>query len=78
MVYYKNQTLTAKGINSVVDKYWALKINERELYVQIMGIIENNHRLVFKGDEFAPVIKQRVGKKRLRVVQELLGVGKPE
>lgn len=73
MVYYKNQTLAAKGINSAVDKYWALKISERELYVQIMSILENNRQLVFKGEEFAPVIKQRVGKKRLRVVAELLG-----
>ena len=78
MVYYKNQTLTAKGINAVIDKYWAAKIAEAEVYEEIQSIVANNRKLVFRGDDFAPVIKQRVGKKRLRVVQELLGVGKPE
>jgi uncharacterized protein (TIGR04540 family) len=78
IVYYKNQTLTAKGINGVIDKYWAGKINEDELDKELMLIINNNHSLVFRGKDFTPVIRQRVGKKRIRVLNEVLGRKKNE
>lgn len=71
-IYYRNQSLAAKGINGIIDKYWKNEKTEEEMINEIKDLVSKNYSLVYKGNDYSAVIKQRVGKKRMRVMNQVL------
>lgn len=59
-------------INKAVDAYWGRQIKEKELRELIFFWAENEPLKLFRASDFNPTIKQRVGSKRLAVVQKIL------
>lgn len=74
ITYYKNQLDLAMSLKGCVDNYWALKIDEVDFISFIGQVNENNKDLLFNVDgNYTTVVKQRLGIKRLRLIDKVLG-----
>lgn len=49
-----------------------MEVEEKDLITYIKQVGENNYDLLFKNNEYPLVIKQRLGIKRLRIVNKIL------
>lgn len=70
--FYKNQTEISAAINKVIDSYLNDKIDERSMVKNIKIIYENNYSKIIKNDDYAKVLKQRCGKRRLEIVSKVI------
>lgn len=71
--FYKNQTEISAAINKVIDSYLNDKIDERSMVKNIKIIYENNYSKIIKNGDYAKVLKQRCGKRRLEIVSKVIG-----
>lgn len=71
--FYKNQTEISAAINHVIDTYLDNGINEESMTNSINTIFENNHSKIIKNGDYAKVLKQRCGKRRLEIVSKITG-----
>lgn len=62
----------AEALKTVIDDYWKMKVEEKDLINYITQVSENNKDILFKNDEYPLLIKQRLGTKRLRLVSKIL------
>ena len=70
--FYKNQTEISAAINKVIDSYLNDKIDERSMVKNIKIIYENNYSKITKNGDYAKVLKQRCGKRRLEIVSKVI------
>lgn len=70
--FYKNQTEISAAINKVIDSYLNDKIDERSMVKNIKIIYENNYSKIIKNGDYAKVLKQRCGKRRLEIVSKVI------
>lgn len=73
ILYFKNQTELAEALKVLIDKYWELEIKEDELIETLGNIKENNKELIYKDGDYVAIVKQRLGVKRLRVLEIIIG-----
>ena len=71
--FFKNQREAAEAINYVIDSYWADKIGEKQMIELLKEIMQNNDSLIFKNDDFATLLKQKCGKRRLEIAAKIRG-----
>lgn len=71
--FYKNQTEISTAINKVIDSYLNDEINEESMIKNIKIIYENNYSKIIKNGDYAKVLKQRCGKRRLEIVSKVIG-----
>lgn len=62
----------AEALKTIIDNYWKMEVEEKDLITYIKQVGENNYDLLFKNNEYPLVIKQRLGIKRLRIVNKIL------
>ncbi len=62
----------AEALKTVIDDYWKMKVEEKDLINYITQVSENNKDILFKGGEYPLLIRQRLGIKRLRLVSKIL------
>ncbi|AOT68339.1 TIGR04540 family protein [Geosporobacter ferrireducens] len=62
----------AKEIIKVVDAYWTRRITEKELNEYMTYWAHHEAEKLFRANEWNPTIKQRVGSKRLKVMEKML------
>jgi len=62
----------AEALKTVIDDYWKMKVEEKDLINYITQVSENNKDILFKNDEYPLLIKQKLGTKRLRLVSKIL------
>jgi len=62
----------AEALKTIIDNYWKMEVEEKDLITYIKQVGENNYDLLFKNNEYPLVIKQRLGIKRLRIVSKIL------
>lgn len=70
--FYKNQTEISTAINKVIDSYLNDKIDEESMVKNIKIIYENNYSKIIKNGDYAKVLKQRCGKRRLEIVSKVI------
>lgn len=70
--FYKNQTEISAAINKVIDSYLNDKIDEESMVKNIKIIYENNYSKIIKNGDYAKVLKQRCGKRRLEIVSKVI------
>ena len=70
--FYKNQTEISTAINKVIDSYLNDKIDEESMVKNIKIIYENNYSKIIKNGDYAKVLKQRCGKRRVEIVSKVI------
>ncbi|MDU1201792.1 MAG: TIGR04540 family protein [Clostridiales bacterium] len=70
--FYKNQTEISTAINKVIDSYLNDEINEESMIKNIKIIYENNYSKIIKNGDYAKVLKQRCGKRRLEILSKVI------
>jgi uncharacterized protein (TIGR04540 family) len=73
-LFYRTQRDLAIDLNKLVDSYWQDKIRENELIDGIKNLYEHNQEKLIKNNQFTKVLQQQCGKRRLAVVEKVLGV----
>ena len=75
MIYYKNQESVAEGLKTVVDGYWELEVSEKTLVDFIKQVTENNKELIYKDGGYTRILEQRLGQRRLNLIDKILERG---
>ena len=70
--YYKSQKELVKQLNLLIDRYWDMEVDEIELTETICLIVERNKDIIYKNGELSSTVKQRLGKKRIKLINDIL------
>lgn len=70
--YYKSQKELVSQLISVIDSYWKKEISENMLIDTLCLLVERNKDIMYKNGELASIVKQRLGKKRIRLINCIL------
>ena len=73
-MFYKTQRDVAEVINELIDSYWDNELEEDKLINDIKVLFSNNDTKIFKDGDFTTILKQQCGKRRLEVVEKILGL----
>lgn len=76
VTFFKNQKELAQALIEIIDSYWEKSLKEEEMMNKIEELVQKNREKIFTQGDYASVIKQRLGKKRLALlikVMELKG-----
>lgn len=65
---FTSQISIAQELTILIDKYLNKELNEKKLYLKIDKIVKYNRELIFKDLELRAILKQRLGKKRIRIL----------
>lgn len=68
ITFYKSQKDVAQALKHLIDNYWEQKIEEEDFINRLNQIIANNQDMVFKDNDFTSQVKQRLGKKRMKLI----------
>ena len=71
ITYYKNQEELADALKKIIDSYWDLDIKESVLVESLFRIIENNREMIYKNGDYTTVLKQRLGLRRLNLIEKV-------
>lgn len=72
ITYFKNQNDLAEALRDVIDKYWALQLIESEFIEYLKQVAKNNQELLYKDNDYTTVVKQKLGIKRLKLLNKIL------
>ena len=75
-LFYKKQRELAGVLNQIVDEYWNNNIKEDELIQHVQTLFINNPEKIKKDEQFTKIIQQVCGKRRLQVINRILGMKK--
>ena len=68
VTFFKSQKELAQALIEVIDAYWAKSLMEEDMMNKIDELVQKNREKIFTNGDYASVIKQRLGKKRLALV----------
>lgn len=72
ITYFKTQLDIAIALKVLIDKYWDKNLIERDFIEDVKTLIEANRELIFRNKEYTSIIKQRLGIKRLALLDKIL------
>lgn len=72
--YFKSQLDLALVLKDVIDRYWEMEIPEDDFIDYISQVKENNKEKLYKDGEYTSVIKQRLGVKRLELIDKIIKI----
>lgn len=79
ITYFKSQKNLSEALINVIDSYWQLEISEQELIEYLKNVYKNNRRKIINdSSELTSVVKQRLGKKRLNLIIQILNINGEE
>ncbi|MFQ9309195.1 MAG: TIGR04540 family protein [Paraclostridium sordellii] len=70
--FFKNQKDMSAKLIEIIDLYWEGKVNEFDFFNNINTLVDNNIDIIFKDDNYRAVITQRLGKKRICLLNKVL------
>jgi len=72
ITYFKSQKDLAEALIKIIDDYWSDELGEDTLVVQINELVDKNSEKVFKLGLFTSVLTQRLGKRRIELLNKIL------
>lgn len=77
--YYKSQRDLANALIKVIDSYWEQNVTEVQLLEYLQTIYKNNsNKIIDENNKLKSVVKQRLGKKRLSLIIQILSLNEEE
>ena len=70
--YYKNQKELANALKTIIDAYWNNEFPESEMIQKVNEIVSKNVEKISDKNGYLSVIKQRLGIKRLELLDKIL------
>lgn len=70
--YLRTQNDLADIIIDRIDKYWKMELHESLLIDEVMTLISTNEDLFYKDGQYTAIIRHKLGKKRLMLVEKIL------
>ena len=70
--YYKNQRELANALKIIIDAYWDNEFPENEMIQKVNEIAHKNAEKICDKNGYLSVIKQRLGVKRLELLDKIL------
>ncbi|NLN14317.1 MAG: TIGR04540 family protein [Tissierellia bacterium] len=72
ITYYKNQIDLANSLKNIIDKYWAMEVDEEEFIKYLKQVAEKNKDLLYKEGDYTTTVRQKLGVKRLGLLTKIL------
>lgn len=72
--FYKNQKDISKKLILLIDSYWNGDMIENDFVNYTNILVNNNQDIVFKENNYGAVVKQRLGKKRICLLDKVLNI----
>lgn len=72
--FFKTQKEISDKLISTIDSYWNGEINENEFLKCANTLVKNNQDIIFKENSYGAVVKQRLGKKRICLLDKVLNI----
>lgn len=71
-IFYTSQIQVVNMIKQEINKWEEGYISDQELNVVIKKIVEINREIIYKENMMKSIVKQRLGKKRIRLIEMIL------
>ncbi len=71
-IFYTSQIQVVNTIKQEINKWEEGYISDQELNVVIKKIVEINREIIYKDNMMKSIVKQRLGKKRIRLIEMIL------
>ena len=72
ITFFKSQKDLSDALIELIDLYWAMEYKEDNFIRDLKEIITKNQEKMFLDDGYTAVIRQRLGKRRLELVDKIL------
>lgn len=72
ITYFKSQKDLANALINLIDSYWSSEINEELFLDRINEIVSKNNEKFYSDNEYTSVIRQRLGKRRIELLDKIL------
>lgn len=72
VTYFKSQKDLAEALIRLIDSYWSYELKDDELISQLNDYLVKNREKLFDGNDYTSVIKQRLGKRRIELLNKVL------
>lgn len=72
ITYFKSQKDLAKALVKLIDSYWYAEIKEQLFLKRINEIVSKNTEKLYSEKDYTSVIKQRLGKRRIELLDKIL------
>lgn len=72
VTYFKSQKDFAKALISLVDGYWEDEVNESDFIERVRELAYKNEEKLFGCEDYSSIIKQRLGKRRIELLNKVL------
>lgn len=70
--YFKNQRDLANALIVLIDNYWNHELDEEILIKLVNEISKKNHDKLFKNGNYTSMVNQRLGKRRVELLNKLI------
>lgn len=70
--YLRTQADLADALIYRIDKYWSLEMEETIFISEIKELVTMNRDLMTKDGDYTSIIRQRLGKKRLTLLEKIM------
>lgn len=71
-IFYTSQIQVVNTIKQEINKWEDGDISNQELSIVIKKIVEINREVIYKDNMMRSIVKQRLGKKRIRLIETIL------
>lgn len=72
-LFYRTQRDLATALNQLVDAYWQEDIDETAFVEGVKNLHENNTNKMIKDSHYTKIIQQTCGKRRLEIIDKIIG-----
>lgn len=75
ITYFKSQRDLSQALIKMIDSYWEFEISEQEFIDYLNQVYKNNKdKIISSNKELTSVVTQRLGKKRLNLIKQILKI----
>jgi uncharacterized protein (TIGR04540 family) len=72
ITFFKSQKDLAESLIELIDDYWNHELSEQDLISQINVLISKNLEKTYLDGDYTSVLKQRLGKRRIVLLDKIL------
>lgn len=74
ITFFKSQKDVAKALIVLIDKYWSSELSDTQLIEQLNDIFNKNIEKVYCDGKYTSNIIQRLGKRRIQLLDKILKI----